>query len=116
MLDLRRLRDDPDAARAALARRRDPALDGALTEVLDLDRRRRDLLARAEAIKAERNAASEEVARLKRSGGDATALVFNVDQEPAIFLCPSPQHDAPADGCELEGVVQQVRHSGSRAS
>ena len=78
MLDLRRLRDDPDAARAALARRRDPALDGALTEVLDLDRRRRDVLARAEAIKAERNAASEEVARLKRSGGDAAALMVRL--------------------------------------
>ncbi len=75
MLDLKRLRQDPDGTRAALGRRRDPALDAMVAQVLELDRRWRDLLARTEAIKAERNAASEEVARLKRSGGAADELM-----------------------------------------
>lgn len=74
MLDLKRLRQDPDAIRTALGRRADPTLDTVVAEVLDLDRRWRELLARTEALKAERNAASEEVARLKRAGGATEEL------------------------------------------
>lgn len=68
MLDLKRLRQDPDGSRAALARRLDPSLDAALNDILDFDRRRRELLGEAEALKAERNAATEDVARRKRAG------------------------------------------------
>ena len=75
MIDLKRLRQDPEGSRASLLRRRDPALPGLLDELLVLDRRRRDILGRVEAIKAERNAASEEVARRKRSGESADDLL-----------------------------------------
>ena len=75
MLDVKRLRQEPEAVRAALARRLDPALDAALDAILDLDRRRRDILGRVEARKAERNTATEEVARLKRAGQDAEPLM-----------------------------------------
>jgi seryl-tRNA synthetase len=75
VLDLKRLRQDSDAVRAALARRGDPSLDGALDRVLELDRRRRDLLVRAESLKAERNAASDEVARRKRSKQPADEMI-----------------------------------------
>ncbi|HEV2752381.1 MAG TPA: serine--tRNA ligase, partial [Solirubrobacteraceae bacterium] len=47
MLDLRRIREEPDAVRAALARR-DPAQAGALDRVLELDGRRRALLPEVE--------------------------------------------------------------------
>ena len=43
--------------------------------MLDLDRRRRDLLVRVEALKAERNAASDEVARRKRAKEPAEDLM-----------------------------------------
>ena len=75
MIDLKRVRQDPDAARAALERRLDPALGPALDELLALDRRRRSLLTRAEQLKAERNAATEEVARRKRAGEPADELL-----------------------------------------
>ncbi len=75
MIDIKRLRQDPEAARAALARRLDPALLPALDEALELDRRRRETVTRAEQIKAERNAATEEVARRKRSGEPADELL-----------------------------------------
>jgi|SRR5688500_85819 len=75
MLDLKRIRQDPEGTRAALARRGDPALGAALDELLELDRRRRELLARAEALKAERNVATEEVARRKRAGEAAQDLM-----------------------------------------
>jgi seryl-tRNA synthetase len=75
VIDLKRLRQDPEGSRASLLRRRDPALGVLLDELLGLDRRRRDMLVRVEALKAERNSASEEVARRKRSGEPADDLL-----------------------------------------
>ena len=67
MIDLKRLRQDPDAGRAGLARRLDPSLPRHVDLVLDLDRRHRERLARFETCRAERKAASEEVARRKKN-------------------------------------------------
>lgn len=78
MIDLKRVRQDPDAARAALERRLDPALGPALDELLALDRQRRSLLTQAEQLKAERNAATEEVARRKRAGEAADELMASL--------------------------------------
>lgn len=75
MIDVRRLRSDPDGSRASLARRGDPSVLEQLDRILALDRRRRDLLTRTESIKAERNAASEEVARRKKQGEPADHLL-----------------------------------------
>jgi seryl-tRNA synthetase len=75
VIDLKRLRQDPDGSRASLARRADPSLMAVVDAVLELDRRRRELLVQAEAIKAERNAATEEVARRKRAKEPADELM-----------------------------------------
>ena len=75
MIDLKRLRQDPEASRASLLRRRDPSLGALLDAILDLDRQRRELLVQAETLKAERNAASEEVARRKRAQQPADDLM-----------------------------------------
>jgi seryl-tRNA synthetase len=60
MLDLRRIRDEPEEVRAALERRGpDPA--GALDRVLELDRRRRELLPELEGLRAEQNEANARI-------------------------------------------------------
>lgn len=74
MIDLKRYRQDPEGVRAALARRGDPGVLKALGQVAALDERRRGILVRVEALKAERNAASEEVARRKKQGEPADDL------------------------------------------
>jgi seryl-tRNA synthetase len=74
MIDVRRLRADPDGVRAALARRGDPSVLAALDRVIDLDRRRRELLTEVEQLKARRNAETEEVARRRRAGTPAEDL------------------------------------------
>jgi seryl-tRNA synthetase len=74
MLDIRLMRESPDAVRAALARRA-PIHAGRVDAVLELDQRRRRLLAEAESLKADRNRRSEEVARRKKAREDATALL-----------------------------------------
>jgi seryl-tRNA synthetase len=75
VIDLRRLRQDPAGSRASLLRRGDQSIDPTLDTILSLDRQRRDLLVRVEAIKAERNAASDDVARRKRTNEPVADLM-----------------------------------------
>ncbi len=72
MLDLKRIRDDPEAARVALARR---GAAERLDEVLELDARRRELLPEIEEGRAKQNQANDAIAETKRAGGDAEAAI-----------------------------------------
>jgi seryl-tRNA synthetase len=74
VLDLRRLRAEPDAIRAALIRRRD-ASETRVDEVLALDQRRRELLPEIEELRARKNAASDEIAKAKKAGEDSSAAI-----------------------------------------
>src|SRR5690606_23045993 len=74
VLDLRALRDAPEAARAALARRRAADALAQFDRVLELDAARRECLARVEQLRAERNEASREFGRRKQAGEDVHAL------------------------------------------
>jgi len=63
MLDINLIREHPDLVRKAL---RDRQMDPApVDEILALDERRRALLSKVEALKAERNAVSKEIGRMK---------------------------------------------------
>ncbi len=72
MLDLKVLQKNPELVAAALERR-GSAISMATFE--ELDTKRRALLAEVETLKSERNRASGEVARRKKAGEDATALL-----------------------------------------
>ena len=63
------------AVRAALARRGADARRAASTSVLELDARWREATRRAEALRAEQKARSEEIAAAKRAGEDASAAL-----------------------------------------
>ncbi|HEX9482627.1 MAG TPA: serine--tRNA ligase [Solirubrobacteraceae bacterium] len=60
MLDIRLIREDPDGVRAALERRGGDAAV-ALATVIDLDRRRRELLPVIEGLRAEQNEANDRI-------------------------------------------------------
>lgn len=72
MLDLKFLRQNPAAVADGMARRRFP-FD--LDAFLALEERRRALLTAVEQKKGQRNAASAEVAKAKRAGGDAAHIL-----------------------------------------
>jgi seryl-tRNA synthetase len=72
MLDINRIRDHPEALEAAL-RNRGVVAD--LSEFRRLDASRRSLLKSTEDLRARRNRASEEIARLKKEKQDASALI-----------------------------------------
>jgi len=75
VIDIKRLRQDPEGVRAALLRRGDATLAGALDRLAELDRRRRDALTEVERLKAGRNTASQEVARRKQAKEPADDLL-----------------------------------------
>jgi seryl-tRNA synthetase len=76
VLDLRAVRQDADAARGALARRRvDPAL---LDQALELDERRRAILPELEDLRRRKNEASKRIGELQRSGEDAQPAIDEV--------------------------------------
>ena len=76
MLDLREIREDPEPARSALARRGvDPA---ALDQALELDDRRRALLPELEELRRRKNEASKRIGELQRAGGDASEAIAEV--------------------------------------
>jgi seryl-tRNA synthetase len=67
MLDINLIRDNPDLVRKALS---DRQLDPAPVEsLLKLDERRRTDLTKVEALKAERNAVSKEIGKMKDAAG-----------------------------------------------
>jgi seryl-tRNA synthetase len=72
LLDLKAIREDPEAARAALSRR---GAAESLDELLRLDARRRELLPAIEDGRARQNRASDAIAAAKRGGGDAEAEI-----------------------------------------
>ena len=73
MLDLKRIREDPDAVRDALARR-GPSWSDQLAEVLQLDEQWRAETSAAESLRAEQKARSEEFGAAKARGEDAPEL------------------------------------------
>jgi seryl-tRNA synthetase len=75
MLDVRRIRSEPDAVRARLAVRGKTETDAALDRILALDEERRALVGEGDGLKARRNAASQEVGARKRAGEDAEELM-----------------------------------------
>ncbi len=66
MLDIRRIRTDPDGVKAAIARRGDGT--ESLDEVITIDARRRALGAERDEIRAKVNALSKQVGGLRRDG------------------------------------------------
>jgi seryl-tRNA synthetase len=77
VLDLRAIREDPEAARAALARR---GAESAIDEALRLDEQRRALLPQVEDLRAEKNRASEAIGQAKQAGEDAAGAIAAMRQ------------------------------------
>ena len=73
MLDVKMVRANPDEVRRALQRRGDPT--SSLDEFLAVEERRRQLLTEVESRRAARKRASDEIAAVKKAGGDADEAI-----------------------------------------
>jgi seryl-tRNA synthetase len=131
MLDLKRIRTETDAVKAALAKR---GVDGAeIDALLALDVERREKLGESEGLKAEQNKLGPAIAQAKKSGGDAVDLLarsselkaafqaseealkeLDARQDAILFKLPNlPLDDVPAGGeennVELRGANRPLR-------
>lgn len=75
MLDIKWMRENPEAVVAGVARRGE-TLD--MTPFLEAEERRRQLTGAIESLQMRRNAMSKEVGQLKKAGQDASALMAEV--------------------------------------
>ncbi len=121
MIDLKLIREHPDLVREAIARLNATA---PIDEILALDGKRRDLLQQVEALKAQRNAVSKEISRLKDEAARAARIeemravgeeirrldedVRAVDERLNLLLLEVPNlphPDVPVGKDESENVV-----------
>ncbi|MFA5810027.1 MAG: serine--tRNA ligase [Thermoleophilia bacterium] len=72
MLDIKRLRNEPDEIMKALQRR---GIEAPLDEFAELDKKRREIIVEVEEKKALRNQVSDEIASTKKAGGDASEKI-----------------------------------------
>lgn len=78
MLDIKRIRRNPEELVEAMRKRRNKGAD--VTELLATDEKRRVLLQEVEALKAERNAVSAEIPVMKKNGEDVTEKLARMKQ------------------------------------
>jgi seryl-tRNA synthetase len=79
MLDVRKIRENPEFFRDRLARR-NSGDEKLIAQVLVLDEQRRKHLQESEALKSERNKASKEIGAVKAKGGDITEASAKVKE------------------------------------
>ncbi|APM37275.1 serine--tRNA ligase [Clostridium kluyveri] len=80
MLDLKRIRNNPEEIKKQLLNRGEDFELSIIDEVVSLDEKRRKILVEVEALKNKRNQDSGEIAKIKRSGGNADTLVVEMKQ------------------------------------
>jgi len=71
MLDIRKLREDTENVKVALARRKE---DIDIDAVLAVDAKRREVLFEAEQLKSRQNEVSKQIPAMKKAGEDTTAI------------------------------------------
>lgn len=76
MLDIKFIREHPDIVREGI-RKKGEKTD--IDNILTLDGQRREILQKAEALKSRRNVVSEEVGKVKRTGGDASGMMAEME-------------------------------------
>lgn len=77
MLDIKRIRTVPDEVKAALNTR---GVTGVVEKIAVLDKRRREIIVKTEALKNRRNEASKQIPQRKKAGEDVEALLDELKQ------------------------------------
>ena len=100
MIDVRRLRADPEGVKAALARRGDDLTD--LERAVELDRRERDLTTQRDEIRNRVKAVSRDVGQLRKAGDVAAAEALQAESRAL------GDRERELDG-EVAGVSDELR-------
>jgi seryl-tRNA synthetase len=82
LLDIKLIRENPEMVRANLERRQQPEKLLLLQEVVDADKRWRELTANMNRLRKRRNEISQEIAQAMKSGKDASSLKSEASKIP----------------------------------
>jgi seryl-tRNA synthetase len=77
MLDIKFIREHPDLVKEGIRKKGDV---DRIDEVLLLDKKRREVIQKTEALKNQRNVVSEEIAKIKKSGQDAIQAISEMNK------------------------------------
>jgi len=129
MLDMKYIRENPDKVKAGIKNKKvDIDIDG----LLELDKKRRDILGEVEVLKAERNKATNLIAELKRNkenadeavlksreigdriaGYDEDLRVVEKDIKEVMMMIPNLPHDSVPVGRDADDNIE-VRQGGAK--
>jgi seryl-tRNA synthetase len=129
MLDLKTIRQETERIQAAVARKGGAAEADRITRILELDARRRQILAAVEIKKQERNQASKEIGKLRAAGEpvddrfaelrrlseaikaqDQELHQIDADIRAEMEWVPNPPHEAVPDGADDTANVALRSH------
>ncbi|MDY4222044.1 MAG: serine--tRNA ligase [Candidatus Faecousia sp.] len=99
MLDIKRIKENPDAIKAGL-KAKEVDCDAIIDRILELDEQRRALIASTEERKAHQNKVSKEIPQMKKQGKDVAPLFAEMAELKAGIA---------ADGEKLDAVLAEYR-------
>lgn len=79
MLDIKLIRENPEKVKAAM-KTRNKDMDAVVDEILKIDAEVRALTQKADALKAEQNAASKKIPQIKKEGGDISEIMARMNE------------------------------------
>ncbi|HBL40470.1 MAG TPA: serine--tRNA ligase, partial [Ruminococcaceae bacterium] len=103
MLDIKVIRENPDMVKAAM-KTRNKDMDAFVDEVLAIDAQRREISSKTDALKNEQNTASREIPKIKKEGGDISAIMARMNEIKEIIK----NNDAQI--AELEAKQQKIMY------
>lgn len=122
MLDIRRIRNNPEEVTKALEKRQG---DFPIEKVLELDEKRRTILTQAEEMKARQNSVSKEIPKLKKEGKDVSSLLtemrelsdkikemdvevkeIDIELRDTLLSIPNTPHESVVEGKTDEDNVE----------
>lgn len=99
MLDIKRIRTNPDEVREGLKKR---GVTGVVESILELDEKRRKLIADSEALKARRNEVSKSIPQRKKAGEDVEPLFAEMK------IVAEQIKDADASLASIEAEIDNI--------
>ena len=93
MLDIRKIKENPDGVKAAL-KAKEVDCDAVIDRILELDEQRRALIADTEARKARQNKVSKDIPAMKKAGQDVSAIFAEMAELKAGLAADAEKLDA----------------------
>lgn len=104
MLDIKIIREKPEAVKAELARR--GADISAVDKITQIDKKRRGIIQEVESLKARNNKASGEIAKMKKDGKDAAEMIAGM--KALTDKIKSYDAELAAADAEMEAIAMYI--------